>query len=228
MKVKRFFMKKVRFKPRYRRSPKKPRAMRAALVFLLCVISCAALFISAFDKKLAPTVLEIARIKGITKINSVIDSSIREAVTRQGIASEDFYEKSVDVNGAVQSLSINTMLVNEICSKLSASISESLISIGEEKISVPIGSVSGIEMFSNYGPRYTFKVLPYGNAYVDYSSNFTDSGINQIKFEIWLTIDAKIKIVNPLKSFNIDVSRKVLLVSAIIAGDVPPVYLNGY
>ena len=81
-------------------------------------------------------------------------------------------------------------------------------------------------MFSNTGPSIPFYLKPMGLASVDYETSFTAEGINQINFKIWINVAMDIKIVNPLRSETMSVSRKIMLVDTIINGTVPERYMT--
>jgi len=181
-------------------------------------------FTIAFDRRLLPTVVEIARLRAVTKINETVSVSVGRAVEDGSLRAEDFYIKSVDGNGRIQSLEVNTILIDSLCSRLASEISADLSGIGRESVEVPIGAILGVGGFTNYGPRYSVRIQPLGTAEVDYSSEFSAAGINQINFKIWLDVEAKICIVNPLQTRDVTVSRRVLLVDTVFAGEVPAVY----
>jgi sporulation protein YunB len=220
-------MRKYAFKAA--RPHKKSKKKKFGLFFLFFAAILIAMFnllVNAFHKSLMPSALEMARLEAETRMNDALGEAIQKSLTGSGIKSEDFYTESIDEKGAVNSLSVNAVLVNSVCSDLAVEVSDSLRADGDTSVGVPIGVLFGIDSLANLVPRYNVLLAPAGNATVDYSTNITSAGINQVEFQLWLDVRAKIKVVNPLQSENFEVNRKILLVNAVFAGDVPSFYNN--
>ena len=215
-------------KKHHRRPPvRHGNQIKAVLLIIVMVVALgAAYFFAMFDKRFFPAAIEIASISAQANINKLIDDSIKKITADMGLNSSDFYVKSLDNDGKVNSLSANTLLINEVCAELAVGVSQSLSNAGPEVVGIPIGSLLGIDMFANTGPAYKVKILPRGNATVDYETSFVAAGINQINFQIWLNIESKVQIVNPLQSREMIISRKISLVNTVINGEVPPAYID--
>ncbi|MCL1878577.1 MAG: hypothetical protein FWF80_06940, partial [Defluviitaleaceae bacterium] len=80
---------------------------------------------------------------------------------------------------AKPTISVNTVLANEICNAAAQAISDRLGSLEPEIVSVPLGMALGLDTLAQSGPRFTFTMAPVGNALVNYESSFTAVGINQ-------------------------------------------------
>jgi hypothetical protein len=66
--------------------------------------------------------------------------------------------------------------------------------------------------------------MPIGAANVEYHTSFTSAGINQINFQVWLTVTAAMQIVNPLQTREAAVERSVPLVNTVFAGEIPEIF----
>lgn len=197
-------------------------------LFLIFVLFIILIFfiVKTFNQRMLPIVLEITELNSKTQINRIINDSMKDNIEIHSLNSADFYIKTADANGNLNSLSVNTILVNQICSQLAVDISEKLSVLKTEVVAVPVGTVLGIDSLSNIGPKYKIKILPLGDATVNYESSFTSVGINQINFQIWLNIESAIKVVNPLQSNEIKVTRKMALVDTVFSGEIPKTYIN--
>lgn len=197
------------------------------LSFLSIILLLSSLFLMLFDKNVLPTALKISEKYAVDIINQQINDSVNEIVTEKNITTTDFFENSFNDNKQMNYLSVNSLLINEICSKAAVKINEKLKYFENENIDLPIGIFSGIPFFSAYGPKYSIKIYSSGETYTDYETSFASVGINQINFQIWLTVETKVTIVNPLYEKDVSVKRKLMLVNTIYNGDVPNTYLNG-
>jgi sporulation protein YunB len=179
-----------------------------------------------FDRRILPLVLEAAELRIQTEINNVINSVVLEIIIKNQVTAADFILENQITASAKPVLSVNTVLVNEICNAAAQAISARLNNLEPEIASVPIGMVLGLDTLSQIGPRFTFTMAPIGNALVNYESSFTAVGINQVHFSVWLEVESIVRIINPVQSSEIHVTRHVSLVDTIISGTVPETYLN--
>lgn len=220
-----------RFRPKRRKMKiKKRKSFRNGffiLLFFLAAFGMLTFILFQLDNKIMPAVLAITDLQTKTKVNSIINSSVADIIKKMELSSNDFLKKTNDDNGKIDSLSVNTILVNEICGKVATDISGKLVALDKEIISLPVGALLGIQAFANFGPLYSITVIPMGNALVDYDTSFESVGINQTNFQVWLTVDSTVQVVNPLQRREIAVTRKISLVNTVIHGDVPGVYLGG-
>ena len=195
-------------------------------VILSIIIFVGALSFSLIDKRLAPAIIEIANISSVSRINSVMDEALNDIINKYQLDSNDFYIRNQGEDGKTNYLSVNTLLINKVCSGLAADMSNKLKSQGAQDLSIPMGAMFGSGFFANMGPRIGFKVIPYGESVVDYSTSFTSAGINQINFQVWLNVESTVRIVNPLQNKDIVVTRKISLVNTIFSGEIPEIYVH--
>ncbi len=190
---------------------------------LIVILFSGIYFFYLFDQKVMPSVISITEIAAQSKINDAINVAFEDSTRELG--AQDFYTFGLNPSGSVESLTINTIMINNICSRVAAEISDKLAN-GEQEVSMPVGSIFGITALSNIGPLYKVSVVPMGTAFVDYESEFVSVGINQVNFQIWLNVNSTVRIVNPLQDKKITVSRKLALVNTVLSGKVPDVYFN--
>ena len=179
-----------------------------------------------FDRMILPLVLEATELHIQTEINNVINQVVNDIVHERAITSADFIVQHTPTGDSGPVLSVNTVLVNDISNSVAMHISYKLNNLEPETVSIPMGMAFNLDTLSQVGPRITFRMAPIGNAMVGYDSSFVAVGINKIHFSVWLTIETEVRIINPVNSREILVSRHVSLVDTIISGIVPDTYLN--
>ncbi|MEA4816210.1 MAG: sporulation protein YunB [Lachnospiraceae bacterium] len=190
------------------------------LVFIIFLTVFAVL---VFNNRILPKAIEISRLEAQNVSNMCINTAVMKVIEETGVSASDFFGSA---NSDVKGFSVNTVLVNKLCSKISVELNEEIKSINDRKIKIPIGAASDMGIFNNIGPDIGFKLLEHGTSYVDYETSFEEAGINQTNFKIWLNVSVNVKIVNPLVSKDINVQRKIMLVDTVIKGDIPEGYLS--
>ena len=176
-----------------------------------------------FDIRLTEIATEMSKLESKTAANRVIDTALERTLTELSMDAEDFYFSN---RNNPDGISADTIAINRFCTTLSREITEELEVLNNEKIKVPLGSISGVELFANWGPDIPFSMQPKGAAQVDYETKMESKGINQMHFQIWINISLEIRIVNPLHEESIPMTRKIMLVDTVFGGDVPEEYFQ--
>ncbi len=193
------------------------------MIFNIIIIVSVIFFVYSFiEKSLMPSLIAIS--KGEAKIiaNKVIDTSVKESVKEKNIKTQDFF---IYLNEGKQ-LTANTILINELCADVSLNINKGLKSYEEKYIYVASGALTGMELFSNTGPKTKFKIRQIGETFVDYETSFSSAGINQTNYKAWIKVNIEIKLIHPIKSEIVTAERKVMLIDTVIEGKVPDRFLN--
>lgn len=205
------------------RRPRKKinRGKRAVFMAFIVIILAVFFVFRVADETIIPAVTTIANQRVVTVMNEVINTSLTSIVGGLELTSEDFYNMSLDGAGRLNSLSVDTILVNQVAAQLAVDISTALSSDDPMQVGVPLGLLTGIPIFAGLGPDFNVSIVPAGEARVEYDTSFTSAGINQINFQVWLYVEANMRIVIPLQEATVPVSRRVPLVNTIFAGEVP-------
>ncbi|MDR2649555.1 MAG: sporulation protein YunB [Clostridiales bacterium] len=205
----------------------KKRKNRLGSLFAIALLSGALLLLlSRLDKALTPIALDIAERKVITDIDGIIDDAYSRIIEEQHIESIDLFNAQADeATGKVSSMYIDTLLVNKICNNLAVRISTELNEMSKQSISVPMGSLSGYQIFADMGPAYRIHIQPAGKAVVDPRSESETVGINQVIILVWLDVRCEARIVTPYQSEReIAVTRSLPLVNTYFSQEVPNTY----
>jgi sporulation protein YunB len=93
-------------------------------------------------------------------------------------------------------------------------------------VSIPMGNVLGIDLFSGYGPNIKMKVVLLGTVETDLRSEFIAKGINQTLHRVYLQIDCPVQILSSYKTMEENISNQFLLAENVIVGQIPSTYYN--
>lgn len=184
------------------------------------------LIIVGYKKNILPIAVQISREYAVTEINSEIDKALYSLIEQMGLENESFFEKTVNSTGEISYMEMDSVLINQFCSRLGVEVSKGLNQMQSRKIYLPISLFAGIDLFDQFGPRLAFYISPMGNASVDYYSEVVSAGINRVNYNLWLNVKARVGLVNPLDTRQVEIERKVLLVSTVFSGEVPKAYLG--
>ena len=160
-----------------------------------------------------PISVKICQKYAITSINNIIQNSLYSS--SKNIKSDDFILRS-DNNGRLEYLSVNSMIVNNICAETASTVSQNLNNLTTSKIRLPLGVFTGLPILSHFGPSTTIRLQPIGDATADYETSMTQAGVNQVNFQVWINVHTTVSIVNPLWSKDLEITRKLTLVNTVL------------
>lgn len=190
----------------------------------MIALSVLLLFIVATEKYIMPVAANLCLTEAKERANYIINSATENVLNENGVLIEDILRLKTEDD--VTMLSADTAKVNALCADISAYITEKLVNMENNRVSIPYGAATGIGILANSGPDISFQVKPVGSAEVDYETEFISAGINQTNYKIWLTVDITVSLANPLYSKRVNMTRKIMLVDTIIKGEVPSNYLG--
>ena len=131
-----------------------------------------------------------------------------------------------DAEGNVSMINMNMYRVNIIISDIAYYIQEQMKEPENCNISIPMGNLLGVNLFSGYGPNIKMKVVLLGNVETDLRSEFIAKGINQTLHRVYLQIDCPVQILSSYKTMEENISNQFLLAENVIVGKIPETYYN--
>ena len=164
-----------------------------------------------------------------SQMKSYATKSINYAIAEtmnQNVSYGDLINIIKDNNNNVSYIEANSVRINLLSKSMSKSVMMNFLEFAKIPIKISIGSFSGIDMLSGFGPKLAFKVNPYGEVNCYFKSSFKSAGINQTYHKLYLIISININIVFPFRQLKVLSESEVLLSESLIVGKVPDVYLN--
>lgn len=131
-----------------------------------------------------------------------------------------------DEKGNISMIQMNMYRVNIIISDIAYKIQEQMKKPENSTVSVPMGSLLGIDLFSGYGPNIKMKMVLLGSVETDLRSEFISKGINQTLHRVYLQIDCPVQILSSYKTMKENISNQFLLAENVIVGEIPSTYYN--
>lgn len=188
---------------------------------LLFAIIIAILLIVIF-KQLNKHIKEICEYKGKETVNSIIVETMSQILE----GSDEDYINIIRDNNKIVSIETNTTAINRIQNDLKASINKKLSRVSNNNVSLPIGTLTGITLFSGFGPDVVLKLHQIGAVETEIKSEFISQGINQTKFKLFVEVTVELSAILPAHSTKITVQDDYLIAETIIVGQIPETCIN--
>ncbi len=194
--------------------------------FSVIIVTLLVVCVGYVDKKIQPSLSTISSNKANQETVSILNDAINGFLTDSNMVYSNYVSILYDEKGSIASIETLTKNVNLTQSELSKRINDDLQTKLNKVIDVPLGTVSGMYIFSGRGPNLKIKIIPKGNVKTNLKSEFTPAGINQTRHRILIDITVQLLIVMPSKSEIAEISIDYVLAETIIVGDVPENYIN--
>lgn len=158
----------------------------------------------------------------VITVNEHIAKKLRE----ENIDYDSIVKFTYANDGKIRAVSNNISTVNILKSELAQEVTKAIASLDTSEISLPLGTLSGIDFLYGTGPFLPVSIKPYGYADADITTDFRSSGINQTIFEVTANISANVSVLMPMMKNGAKIETSIPMISTVIVGDVPGSYTN--
>ena len=192
----------------------------------LVALGVALLGLLVFHLRLRPVLtsyaLNDAKVLGVRALNA----SVIDALAACPIAATDLVVMEKDDSGRVTALRANAQEMNRFKAKLIETAGARLEGLQNDRIEIPLGSVTGPSFFTGRGPRFKAAVRPYGNVDARMTSTFTSAGINQTRMRVEVELTAQVSVVIASGVATATVKNESVVAETILVGEVPQTYVD--
>ena len=200
------------------------RRKRKALAGLLLVLLAAAGALWYVNASLRPVLEGLAS----ARVESAAARAMNEAILEVlGSASTgELLSAQASNEGHVSLLTADAGKLNLLAADCAAAAQRRIQDLGEQGVSVPLGTLSGVPLLAGLGPRLSFQFTPVGMVQSSFHSEFRSAGINQTLHRITLQLTGTVRVVLPGRSYSVTVLTQAPVAENVIVGDVPEAYTN--
>jgi len=198
---------------------------RRTVLYLASVFFFTVCIFTGIQRWIRPTVQTRLIYQAKTYAVAALEETVRQELEQMDLS----YGRLVRVSreeGRVVSLETDTVLLNQIKSRITQAAVRKMEKLSDYRLTVPLGSVSGIDLFSGKGPKVRFLLQPQTAVESQILQQFQSAGVNQTQHRIYLQLDVEIEAVIPGFSAKTSVQTQVELAQTVIVGEVPQFYAS--
>ena len=204
---------------RHRRRQAKIRG--GSLILLILTVLTAVLFAVGF-RTLRPALAAYAENLIQYRVTIAMEQAVADAVSAHGAELSSLSSLS---DGSAAALTTDSAAAERVRASAVRNTYERLNELEQEEMSVPIGTLIDPQYLAGVGPSLSFGVVGLGMASGKMQSEFVDSGVNQTKYRMVLTVRAEVKLHALWCSRSIVIENSYPLAETVLVGDVPAVYV---
>lgn len=204
---------------------KKHRKGKRFLIFLIVVLVVAGVIMLYFDRYVNPVILTTSETKVKMMTSRAVNSAISEILNNNNIYDE-LVTITQDGDGNISMIQANAVSINRLSKDISRLALVKIESIGDQGISIPLGSFTGMPILMGRGPEVLIKIVPIGTLDCVFKSEFVSAGINQTVHRIYLEVSSVVNLILPIFDDPVQTYTQVLICESVIVGTVPDFYFS--
>ena len=199
---------------------------KRVVVFLLLIVFALGSLVFAFRSKYRSDISELAQ----TQVKNTTSDLINDAIDRQIEEGNIQYDRIVyfekDLDGRITALKTNMSEVNRLKTAILNLVNEEILAIDTSDLGIPLGSLVLPEFLAGKGPTIPVEILAIRNSDAEFSSSFTEAGINQTlqQLTMHVIVDVAVLVLGQTSQFT--VSSQVVVAETVIVGQVPDTFLQ--
>lgn len=169
---------------------------------------------------------ELAESQAEKYLAETVNSAV-EQMASEGLLSYSAMVKTIrDPSGEVIYLEVDTAMLAKAKARLVQYIDKALTEKKRITLSVPLGSLGGWNLFSGLGFPVRARIFPIGSTCGEIYTVLEDCGINQTRHLIRVDIHARLHLILPEESVEVETEVSLPLGERVLVGDVPEIYLD--
>lgn len=208
---------------RYQKHRSGKKSIRLKVIALL--LTGTVLFI-AINYRVNPILKKMTAVQAAYIANIAIDTAAAEVLAEDDISYSDLVRLNMLSDGTVSSMTANIREMNRFKTNISKAIQNKLLDYREREISIPIGTLTGIDLFSGRGASVRMKIQLYGNVTANLRSKFEGAGINQTRHQIICDVKVGVSAILPGCSSYTEVENSFTVSETVLLGSVPDSFTN--
>ncbi|NLJ57463.1 MAG: sporulation protein YunB [Tissierellia bacterium] len=177
------------------------------------------------EVNIKPTLTRVCEMRAKIIATQIINKVVRDELNKDSMK-DQILIPSYDRDGRVNMVRTDTYVMNNISNNIARSVQEEIVNLKNQTFSIPLFTALDNQIFANKGPDLNFTILHEGSVLVDFITDFEQSGINQTRYKIYITVDLDIGVISPIITGNTNVNNNLLIAEIVIIGDVPESYMH--
>jgi len=152
--------------------------------------------------EIKPVMKAICEVKARIIATQAINNAVKAELQKDNIK-DQLIVSTFDNVGRINMIKTNAQVMNVLSANITASVQEKIKDLTEQPFSISLGAVLNNWMFPELGPKLKYNIIPQGSVLVDFISEFVESGINQTKYKLYITVTVQIRVISPIVTSDI-------------------------
>lgn len=205
---------------------RKKKKSRLLPLFILFIMLLLAVFV-LFEVRLTPVLASMAESRAKNIATSTVNDAVQQVLCADDMQYENFVDMTVNESGVITAVTVDSIRLNRLCAEIRGMITEVFSSMGEKTVSIPVGTLTGIDLLTGKGPRIQVALTVSGSAVTKIVNDFQTAGINQTRHQMILEVQTKVYALTQHGTFSSEITNSIVIAETVIVGQVPEIYSDG-
>lgn len=148
------------------------------------------------EVKIKPFLSSICEVRARIIATQAINNAIKQELQKDDLK-EQLIVSTFDKDGRINMITTNANVMNLLSANITANVQEVLKGLTKQPFSINLGAVLNNWLFPDIGPTLNYNIIPQGSVLVDFITEFEESGINQTRYKIYITVSVNIRVISP-------------------------------
>ena len=193
---------------------------------LICVFVALLTGVLLTDAKLRPAIYELAAVEARRIAVKIINTAVENALSDGGVAYADIVAISRNESGAITGITTDIVKMNLFKSKVTNAVDDAFLQNETVTVTVPLGSATGVALFSGWGPDIDVKMHIGSSSQSDFSNVFESAGINQTQHSVMLSLETDVVLTASGRRIMQNIKTSFCIAQTVIVGTVPSVMVE--
>lgn len=189
----------------------------------VCVLIALTAAVLLADARLRPAVNELAALEAHRLATERINSAVTDVLSECAPDYSDIVKISYGTDNSITGISTDAVKLNLFKSKITEAIDGAFEDKERTEIRVPLGTATGISLFSGAGPQIKVRVGCSASTASDFDNVFSSAGVNQTQHSVMLNIKTTVIISLSGSRITQSVETSLCIAQTVIVGSVPDV-----
>ena len=203
-------------RPRKRRR----RIFIVKLIFILIILLCTLFLV---DNSLRPLIITHTAAQAQNMVDNIINNAVYNYLDECAYEYTDLSHIERGAGNEIESVEIDTVRINSMAANIMKRVNECFDAQDHMMIRIPIGTITGVDFLIGRGPRLSIKMDLSANISADFSTSFTEAGINQTLHSINFIVTAQIYLMNKFFQSSVEAENTYIVAQTVIVGEIPSV-----
>lgn len=194
---------------------------KAVCVFIVLLIS-----VLLLDAKLRPALYDLAAVEAYAISSKTVNYAVEKILSENAPSYSEIVSIHYNENNAVTGITTDIVKLNLFKSQVTNAIDNEFGKRGKTEITVSLGTASGVELFSGFGPYIDVDAGFSSSTQSNFQNVFASAGINQTQHSVMLNIETTVILTMSGKRIPQTVATSFCVAQTVIVGSVPDVMVE--
>ena len=191
------------------------RAVCLALALLIAVLLA--------DAQLRPAVTELAALEAHRLATERINAAVVSVLSQGAPEYSELVKVSYGTDNSITGVSTDAVKLNLFKARVTEAIDAAFEDKERTEVRVPLGTATGVSLFSGIGPQIKVKVGCSASTASDFENVFASAGVNQTQHSVMLNIETTVVLSLAGRRMTEQVQTSLCIAQTVIVGSVPNV-----